>query len=230
MSNVMPLSFSRLSTFEQCAAKFDYLYVSKRVQDQGSEVSEYGNRVHEVLEAKGKGTLDEGTLSTEGKQTIEKWGDVVDKILAREGTKYFEYQMAVNADLQPVDWFAKDVWVRSIADVLVVNGDTAYCLDYKTGKVKDNPTQLQLFAAMVFWHFPEVTKVKTSFLWLKFNEVTNSVYERRFLDSLWRALSPRFHKVQEVIDLGVFDAKPSGLCPWCPAKDICPSARLKGKR
>ena len=230
MSDVMPLSFSRLSTFEQCPAQFDYLYVSKRVKNSSNDASEYGNRVHEVLEQKGKGELDEAALSVEGKQTLEKWGGVVNKIMARNGDKLFEYQMAVNADLQPVEWFSSDVWVRSIADVLVVDGDTAYCLDYKTGKVKENPTQLQLFAAMVFWHFPEVTKVKTSFLWLKFNEVTNATYERRFLDSLWRALSPRFHKVQEVIDLGVFKAKPSGLCPWCPAKYICPDARLKGKR
>lgn len=230
MSKVMPLSYSRLSTFEQCESKFDYLYVSKRVQDQGSEVSEYGNRVHEVLELYGKGELDQATLSEEGKQTLGKWGKIVDKLLAREGEKYFEYQMAVNADLQPVDWFASDVWIRSIADVLVVDGDTAYCLDYKTGKVKDNPTQLQLFAAMVMWHFPQVTTVKTSFIWLKFNEVTNTKYERRFLESLWNGLRPRFQKVQEVIDLGVFKAKPSGLCPWCPAKDICPDARLKGRK
>lgn len=230
MSKVMPLSYSRLSTFEQCESKFDYLYVSKRVQDQGSEVSEYGNRVHEVLELYGKGELDQATLSEEGKQTLSKWGKIVDKLLAREGEKYFEYQMAVNADLQPVDWFASDVWIRSIADVLVVDGDTAYCLDYKTGKVKDNPTQLQLFAAMVMWHFPQVTTVKTSFIWLKFNEVTNTKYERRFLESLWNGLRPRFQKVQEVIDLGVFKAKPSGLCPWCPAKDICPDARLKGRK
>jgi len=230
MSKVMPLSYSRLSTFEQCESKFDYLYVSKRVQDQGSEVSEYGNRVHEVLELYGKGELDQATLSEEGKQTLGKWGKIVDKLLAKEGEKYFEYQMAVNADLQPVDWFASDVWIRSIADVLVVDGDTAYCLDYKTGKVKDNPTQLQLFAAMVMWHFPQVTTVKTSFIWLKFNEVTNTKYERRFLESLWNGLRPRFKKVQEVIDLGVFKAKPSGLCPWCPAKDICPDARLKGRK
>lgn len=230
MSKVMPLSFSRLSTFEQCEQKFDYLYVSKTVQDQGSEVSEYGNRVHEVLELYGKGELDQSTLTIEGKQTMQKWGGLVDRITARDGEKFFEYQMAVNADLQPVDWFASDVWIRSIADVLVVNGATAYCVDYKTGKVKDNPTQLQLFAAMVMWHFPQVTAVKTSFVWLKFNEVTNVTYERRFLESLWNGLSPRFKKVQEVIDLGVFKAKPSGLCPWCPAKDICPDARLKGRR
>lgn len=230
MSKPMSLSYSRLSTFENCPAKFDYLYVSKRVQDQSNEASEYGNRVHEVLEHYGTGELDMTTLTIEGHQTLEKWGAIVDKIKEQNGDKYYEYQMAVNRDLQPVDWFAKDTWIRSIADVLVVDGDTAYCLDYKTGKVRDNPTQLQLFAAMVMWHFPEVKTVKTSFIWLKFDEVTNSFYERRFLESLWTALEPRFDAVQDTIDLGVFDTKPSGLCPWCPAKDMCPDARLKRRR
>jgi hypothetical protein len=230
MTQVMPLSFSRLSTFETCEAQFDYLYVSKRVPNTSNEASEYGDRVHKLLEAKGRGVLDLDSLSAEGRKTLEQWGSVVDVIMKRPGEKLFEHQMAVNADLKPVDWFAKDVWIRSIADVLVVDGDTAYCLDYKTGKVKENPTQLQLFAAMVFWHYPEVTKVKTSFIWLKFNETTNATYERRFLDSMWRALRPRFDKVQDTIELGVFKTKPSGLCPWCAAKDICPDARLKGKR
>jgi predicted RecB family nuclease len=183
-----------------------------------------------LLEAKGRGVLDLDSLSVEGRNTLDQWGSVVDVIMKRPGEKLFEHQMAVNADLKPVDWFAKDVWLRSIADVLVVDGDTAYCLDYKTGKVKDNPTQLQLFAAMVFWHYPQVNKVKTSFIWLKFNETTNATYERRFLDSMWRALKPRFTKVQDTINLGVFKTTPSGLCPWCAAKNICPDARLKGKR
>jgi RecB family exonuclease len=230
MTKVMPLSFSRLSTFEQCPAQFDYLYVSKRVVNQSNEHSDYGDRVHKVLEAKGKGELDETALSAEGQQTIERWGALVDKVISRSGDKYFEHQMAVNRNLEPVEWFAPDVWIRSIADVLVVDGATAYCLDYKTGKVKENPTQLQLFAAMVFWHFPDVQTAKTSFIWLKFDEVTNSKYERRFLGALWSALEPRFDKVQEVINLGVFETKPSGLCPWCAAKEICPDARLKGRR
>jgi hypothetical protein len=204
--------------------------VSKRVQSTSNEAADYGDRVHKVLEAYGNGTLDEQTLSEEGRSTLKQWGAVVDKITSRSGTKLYEHQMAVNRELKPVDWFASDVWIRSIADVLVVDGDTAYCLDYKTGKVKENPTQLQLFAAMVMWHFPEVNTVKTSFIWLKFNQTTNAKYERRFLDALWRGMEPRFDKVQEIIDLGVFNTKPSGLCPWCPAKAICPDARLKGKR
>ena len=93
--------------------------------------------------------------------------------------------------------------------------------------MKDNPTQLQLFAAMTMWAFPQVNTVRTAFLWLMHDDMTEAKYERRFLSALWSALAPRFHKVQEVIELGVFDTKPSGLCPWCPAKDICPDARLK---
>lgn len=237
MTKVMPLSFSRLSTFENCEAQFDYLYVSKRVQDKSNEASEYGDRVHKVLEAYGKAIVaGQGDVfraklelenSVEKLQTMEKWGGLVERIMARPGDKYFEHQMAVNYSLQPTGWFDSDVWIRSIADVLVVNGDTAYCLDYKTGKVKANPTQLQLFAAMVMWHFPEVQKVKTSFLWLRYDDATNATYERRFLDALWTALKPRFNRVQETIELGVFKPKPSGLCPWCAAKDICPDARLK---
>jgi hypothetical protein len=228
MSKLMPLSFSRLSTFEQCEAKFDYLYVSKKVKDTGGEATQYGERVHAVLEAIGQGR--EVGTDPESQDTRERWGVLVDKILAQPGEKYFEYQMAVNRELQPVDWFAGDVWLRSIADVLIVNGETAYCCDYKTGKVKDNPSQLQLFAAMVMWHFPQVQKVKTSFIWLAHNDTTNATYERRFLSALWGALEPRFVKVQDTVDVDVFTPKPSALCGWCPAQEICPDARPRRKR
>jgi hypothetical protein len=224
--SVMALSFSRLSVFEQCQARFDYQYVSKRVQDQANEASAYGDRVHKVLEAKGRGeniiAADPETLST-----LEQWGGLVDTLTDRPGEKLFEQQMAVNQQLQPVDWFAQDVWIRAIADVLIVDGDTAFVGDWKTGKVKDNPTQLQLFALMVFWHYPQVQTVKTAFIWLKYKDITDARYERRFAGALWNAIKPRLDKVQEVIELGVFKTKPGPLCPWCPAKDICPDARLR---
>jgi len=229
MSKPTPLSYSRLSTFENCPASFDYQHISKLVSFQGSDATEYGNRVHKVLEELGNGELNEAALSDEGRTTLDKWGPLVHNILSRSGEKLFEQQLAVNDKLAPVDWFAADVWIRSIADVLVIDGTTAYLLDWKTGKVRDNPTQMQLFAAMVMWHYPEVTTVHTAFIWLRFDETTKATYERRFLSALWGALKPRFDKVQDTIDLGVFDAKPSGLCPWCPAKEICPNARI-GRR
>ena len=215
-----PMSYSRLSTFENCQQQFDYLYVTKNVQVVESEAMAYGTRVHESLEMYAK-SRDEKYLTRETK----KWKSLIDRLLEKKGTHLYEYQMALTPELEPCDWMAKDVWLRGIADVLVVDGETAYCLDWKTGKVRDNPTQLQLFACMVFLHFPEVQTVKTAFVWLKFDQVTDMVYKRSMFDLMWRNLTQRFDYVQETIDLGVFEAKPSGLCRWCAAKDICPYGR-----
>jgi len=231
MENKIAVSYSRLSTFEQCELKFDYLYVAKTVQDLGSTATDYGTRVHSALEIYGK-ALKDGDAQAAAVKALEgtngeavMWFPLVDKIHAQAGDKYYEYQMAITANKEQCDWFAKDVWIRSIADVLVINGDVATILDWKSGKVRDNPTQMQLFAAMVMLLFPQVNTVKTSFVWLVYNKITNTTFTRRMLSGLWTALEPRFAAVQEAVDLGVFKAKPSGLCPWCPAKDICPSKR-----
>lgn len=224
---LMPLSYSRLSTFESCERKFEYLYVLKSVQDMGSTATEYGTRVHTELELRGKALAAGDPAPEEGE--AKKWYGLVDRIAAQPGDKLFEHQMAIRRDKTPCGWFDGDVWLRSIADVLVVNGKKAWCFDWKTGKQKENPTQMQLFAAMVFLHFPDVEEVVTSFVWLVPGKTTNATYQRRYADSLWLSIEPRLVAVQEAVDLGVFKAKPSGLCPWCPAQDICADAK-KGKR
>lgn len=234
MTALMPLSFSRLSTFESCEAKFDYLYVTKAVKDQDNEHTIYGNRVHEALEIYGRANAPAATAEDQAKGALADVPDdakgflpLVDKVLAQPGTHYFEHQMAVTREKIPCGWFASDVWIRGIADVLVVNGPRAWCLDWKTGKPKENPTQLQLFAALIFAHFPDVEEVDTTFVWLNHGSTTKAKYKRQTEPHLWLALEPRFVRVQDAVDLGVFKPKPSGLCPWCPAKDICPDARKR---
>lgn len=220
MQSKTPLSYSRLSTFEQCPQKFDYLYITKNIQDMGNEHTIYGNRVHESLEKYGKtGDVDELTAET------REWKGLVDGILSKEGDKHFEYQMAIDQDEKTCDWFDSNVWLRSIADVLVIDGDKAYCFDWKTGKVRDNPTQLQLFSCMIMLHFPQVNEVKTAFVWLKYGQITDVTYQRKHLSLLWNGLTTRFAAVQDAVEIGSFKSKPSGLCRWCPAKEICADAK-----
>ena len=227
----MALSFSRLSRFENCPASFEYLYINKSVQDPGNEKSQYGNRVHESLELYGRALAERDSSQAEAIEALDdeakQWFPLVRKIVAQPGHKHFEQQVSVTRDKQPTGWFDKDVWLRSIIDVLIVDGSTAHCIDWKTGKKKEDPTQMQLFAAMIFAHFPEVDTVKTSLVWLAANDITPATFQRRYVHSLWGALEPRFVRVQDAADLGVFPTKPSGLCPWCPAKDICPDARKR---
>lgn len=213
------LSYSRLTTFESCPSKFDYLYMSKLVKDVGNEHTEYGVRVHEALEKYGR----DGTPLPEESKHHK---GIVDTILGLGGDQYFEYQMAIDINFQPCDWFSPDVWFRGIADVLVVRGRTALIADFKTGKIKDDPTQVKLFACLVMAHFPVVEKVKTALLWLKFNEITEDVFHRANLKHMWDGILPRIQYVQDTVQLGVYKTKPSGLCNYCAAKYMCSDARL----
>lgn len=217
---MIALSYSRLSTFEQCETKFQYLYVDKTVKDKDNEFTIYGTRVHEALEKYGQGTA---PLTPE----TEKHQGLVDALLSQPGDKYFEHQMALDEYKTPCDWFNPKVWLRGIADVLIVNGDVAFVIDWKTGKVKDNPTQLKLFACMVMEHFPAVKRVKTAFVWLGHNEVTSQTFSREYLQEMWNTLTPRMDAVQQAVTLGFFKSKPTGLCNWCPAKDVCPDRKKR---
>ena len=229
----MALSFSRLSTFEQCQQKFDYLYVSKAVKDSDNQYTIYGNRVHEALEKYGKAVeandAEAHQILSDGEafKEVEKFLPLVNRITGQPGQKLFEFQMTIRRDFTPCDWFATDAWLRSIADVLVINKNVAFVIDWKTGKIKMNPTQLKLFALMVMEHFPAVDTVKTAFVWLAHDDMTVDVYHRGQKQEMWDSLLPRLNAVQETVDLGVFKASPSGLCGWCPAKGICPSARRR---
>lgn len=230
--STFPLSFSRVSAFEQCKAKFEYLYVVKSVKDQGNVYTEAGVKIHEALEAYGKhkvsGTVDAHDVLADKVVGPEEagWRRLVDLVVAQPGEKLFEFQMAIRRDFIPCAWddYA-NVWLRAIGDVVVIGTGVAFIGDWKSGKVKKNPFQLALFAAMIFAHFPTIHTVKTAFIWLAHDDITSETYYRSTLPELWAGLLPRLTAVQEAVDVGVFPPSPSGLCRWCPAKSVCPSAR-----
>lgn len=234
MAKKFPLSFSRLNTFEQCGTKFEHLYVNRTVQDTDNEFTLYGSRVHSALETYGKAKDGGGTevakdILSDGAvyNEVRSYLPLVDTLLAQKGTKYFEEKMAIAANKQRCDWFSPDVWLRGIADVLIIDGHKAFVGDWKTGKVKDSPLQLKMFAAMVFALYPEVTHVRTAFIWLATGEITDHRFTRDMLDDIWATLDPRLAAVQEAVDVGVFKSRPTPLCNWCAAKGICPDRKKR---
>ena len=55
----------------------------------------------------------------------------------------------------------EDVWVRGVIDIGVIGSDTAYLLDWKTGKHRPDSDQLKLFAALAFAIYPWISNVVT---------------------------------------------------------------------
>ena len=216
--SVYPLSFSKLQTFEQCEQKYDYLYVSKTVRDAGNQYTDYGTRVHEALEKYAKG---EASLPPE----LARFRRLVDRILRASGEKRFEAKLAVDRRYQPTDWDSPDAYMRGIVDVLVIDGEKAYDLDWKTGKPKDDDRKLRLMSLLTFAHYPSVSLVDTMYVWLHHNQTSQGRYRRTEAPTMWNTFDLKATKVKTAVELGVFKARPSPLCGWCAAKGICPSAR-----
>ena len=149
-----------------------------------------------------------------------------EKLAARfanaKGEKHGEMQLALNKKFEPRDWFAKDVWVRAILDLLIVRGKTAVLVDWKTGKRKERYDQLRLSAAVLSRYMPEIETFTLVFVWLKDGEVSDPVtITKAEMRGVWIEFLPRVKEMTDAIKTTTFPASPSGLCGWCPVTE-CP--------
>ena len=214
-------SFSALKMYENCPKRYMHQRINKEVRDEGGEASKYGERIHEALELR----LKDKTPLTDETKHYEVLCVAMEK--AAEGGKLLaEQKMTLDENLTPTEWFAPDAWLRSIIDVLIVHEDSAYVLDWKTGKRRPDFTQMEMFALQVFKHYPNVNTVKSSLIWLKTKDMDTEVYKREQSNEMWTRLMTRINRIYESAEHDNWPPKPSGLCPWCPAKHMCDYAKL----
>jgi RecB family exonuclease len=120
-------------------------------------------------------------------------------------------------DRVPCSFGAKDYWVRGIADLLVVDGDHGFIVDYKTGSNRfPDPKQLQLMALMAFAHFPELVKIKAGLLFVVHEHFVTSEYERGALSDLWKDFEAPLERLRLSHTNNSWQPNPTPLCGWCP--------------
>jgi hypothetical protein len=113
----------------------------------------------------------------------------------------------------------KNVWVRGIADLLVIQDTHAFIVDYKTGKIKyADPKQLQLMALMVFEHFPQITVVDGGLLFVAHKQFITEEYKVEDKEKLWGDFEPDLMRMSVSHENNIWQANPSGLCGWCPVR------------
>jgi RecB family exonuclease len=206
-------SYSSIKTFDQCPKKYFHLKVLKDVKDEPGEAADYGTAVHEAAEL----------FITQGAPIPEKFAfmrPIVEPLAKKQGTKYAEIKIGVTKELQPCGFFDADVWYRGIADLLIVNGSKAWLVDYKTGKNAKyaDMKQLDLLAGAVFIHFPEVETIKSALLYVVSQEMPKKTHQRENLATYMGVFDPQLESLSDAMDNGVWNAKSSGLCGWCPVQ------------
>jgi len=209
-------SFSALDVFEVCRKKYYHLKVKKDVKDEDSTASQDGRFIHAAMF---KRVIDGVPLPIKLRQH-EK---LAKRFADAKGEKHGEMQLALNKKMEPRDWFAKDVWVRAILDLLIVRGTTAVLVDWKTGKRKERYDQLRLAAAVLSRYMPEIETFTLVFVWLKDGEVSDPVIiTKAEMRGVWTEFLPRVKEITDAIKTTTFPATESPLCGWCPVTS-CPN-------
>lgn len=207
-------SFSAIKMYENCPKRYYHQRITKEVKDTGSDATIYGERVHEALEHRLEKKVD---LPTES----ETYEPLCKSIESMGGTLQVEQKLTLNENLTPTTWWEKDAWLRSILDVLIIFDDNAIVMDWKTGKRRPDFSQLEMFALQVFSHFPKVKKVKSTFIWLKDMALDSHIYNRIDAEDMWVKLLMKTERISQSVKHNKWPPKPSGLCRFCPAQNIC---------
>lgn len=217
--NPVAWSYSALTAFETCARRYYLTKVSKEVKEPPTSETMWGNRVHKSLEHR---ITDNRPLPTD----MAEYEPIVAKIIAKGGVIRAEQKMALTRNLQPCEYFDKDVWVRGITDVTVVKGTTLFNGDWKTGKPKKNSAQLRLSAALVMAFKPFIETSINAFIWLKNGTVDTEKVTRADIPIIWQEFAPRVTRLEIAVSENKFPPRPSGLCKnYCP----CTSCEYHGK-
>jgi len=209
---VFTWSYSSLKEYQNCPKKYHEIRVLKNYTVKETEQMRYGTEVHKALE-------DYVRDGVELAKNYQRFKPFVDKLISIPGEKYCEYEMALTYNREPCDFKSEDRWVRGIADLVIVDGDYAFIIDYKTGSNKyPDPKQLRLMALMLFTYFPDVKKIKAGLLFVMHNSFISEEYLRKDMDKSWAMFEQPLKRLETSYDNNKWQANPTPLCKWCPVE------------
>jgi hypothetical protein len=201
-------SFSSIKTFDQCPKKYYHLRVARDYQeDQNAEHLLYGTRFHKAAE-------DFIKENTPLPNEFAFAKDALGNLKNLPGNKLCEYEMGLTENLEPCGFRDPNVWWKGIADLIIIDGDSARVLDYKTGKSAKyaDKGQLELMALAIFKHFPEVTRIKAGLLFVIAKAFIKTSYRRDDEPVLWEKWLSDYERMKLAYKLDMWNPRPSGLC------------------
>ena len=215
-----PWSYSSLKLFETCPRKYQAERITKEVPFVQGEAALYGELLHKAAEE----------YIRDGKAIDPKFDFIqpyLDKLNAIEGRKICEMKLGVkryDGRLVACDFFDSEVWFRGVADLVILDGDRAWIVDYKSGKSAKyaDIRQLALMAAALFLKYPEVKKIKTSLLFVVSKEFVKEDFSKDYGLSIFSELHGLLSARDAAYEADVWNPRPNGLCSrWCQVKS-CP--------
>lgn len=199
-------SYSALSTWEECPARYAYDYVYKLEGPGPGPAAERGLMLHKMAEDYVKGTIT--TLPFDLRKI-------------KKQVENYRERRAIAEDVWTVDrqWCAPNVkftpWVKAVIDVHYVDGDKVVIRDYKSGReYPSHKDQLELYGILGLIKYPGIYRA----------DLAADYIDGGFTgcdESIIRPMLPKLIEKWEgkaimMMEDRTWIARPGFACKWCP--------------
>jgi len=219
------VSFSAMDSFANCPRKYHAYSVAKVIKEPENDAMKEGWRVHRAMAE----FIEKGTPLP---PQYERYADWVTTMRTHNHDEkvLVEHKLACTFQLKPCEYFSrtKKVWLRSQADLLVLNGLHALSVDWKTGKEKDERYellpknfQLRLTALLIFLHFPEIERIESRYVYLNEGTQTTFTMPKEDLREFIPQVYDQAASIQKAVRNNYWPPRPSGLCKRHCAVTAC---------
>jgi hypothetical protein len=204
-------SYSFLNDYDPeragCPHKAYHRYVLKDLPFESTPELERGRRVHKSMENRLNGAkLPEDLLVYEG---------FVSPLYDRGFQA--EAKLGMTETYHATGFFADDVWGRCVVDTSKVQGNTAYLLDWKTGKEREDPFELEIQGMFLKVHYPKLKRITGRYAWLKTNKL-GQTHDLSDTAGTYAKVSNLMDKVKRNFETDWWPKVQGPLCGWCQVK------------
>jgi hypothetical protein len=208
-------SYSRLKNFETCPKRSWHYDIAKDVKEPETAQLAEGGAAHKALENRIR-------HNTKLPLPYLHYEPMMARLAALPGQIYPEQRLALTKDFKPTPFFGGTAWFRTVIDFCNIRDKLAAVIDYKTGKITSDMTQLQLMSATILHTDPGVERVKAALVFVNNNHAERAEFVRGDIPEIWGEILPRVNKLEAAIDAQEFPPKPGGLCKRYCAVVSCP--------
>ncbi len=203
-------SYTLLNTYRNiCPHQAKRRYIDKAFPYVETPAMAWGNKVHSAMELRVGG----------GKplpQDMHQWEKFAAPFYAAKAKA--EAKLGITREGQPCDFFADNCWLRGKVDVTVIAGNNALLPDYKTGKVREDPFELEIQALLVKAKYPHLASIRGFYIWLAENRI-GQTHDLSHTADTFTYVQRIAADMEEDMRNGEFEKRRGGLCDWCPCDD-----------
>jgi PD-(D/E)XK nuclease superfamily len=194
-----------------CPYKAYRRYVKRDLPYAQTEAMERGIAVHEAMEDR----IGKDKPLPEEMRTFEH---IAKKLSAMPSDVKIrvEYRLAIKADASPCAWDAGLAWFRGKLDVAVI-GSGAWIIDWKTGKVREDPFELECQSLLLHANHPQCNPIVGEYYWMR----EGAPGMRYTLDPMvaYTRISRLYGEMHGYFEKDAWPKRKNPLCGWCDVLD-----------